>query len=353
MCPITYYTMIRSKQKNFDVRVHLVRMALTHGIREASRTFGCSRNTTRKWLRRFQEQGPKGLRDRSRAPNSCPHKTPPEVENIVVKQRKRTPGFGARRMKEEFELTPSVGAIGRIIRQRGLTRKRKKKSRVKRDLRVVKQQYRPLTHFQMDVKYLDDIPNYWPYMKRFHLPQFQYTIRCVRTGAVFLTYGDEISATYAELTVRRFLLHLQQFGINLAEVVIQTDRGGEFGGNAVTTDCGFSHTIENIFGAYHRLLLRYNPNANADVESFHAHEETEFFDVQSFQHPRDFWDKITSYQHYWNLARKNSYKNYQTPLEILTKADPHIPPQILLLHPINLDTLLPSQVGHHVPVQTG
>ena len=352
MCP-PYQDMANSKNHKFDLRIHLVRFALDHSLHAAATQYQCSRNTVRKWVRRYLTEGLPGLQDRSRAPRRCPHKTPKAAERRVLAQRRKTPGFGARRLKREFELTPSVGAIARIIRQNGLSRRRKKKRQVKRDLRAVKAKYKPLTRFQMDVKYLNDIPQYFPFMNDLALPRFQYTTRCIKTGATFLAYGSELSLTYAELTARRLLAHLKTHGIDLTEVIIQTDRGSEFDGQAVNkTHAGFTHTIEKVYGAHHRLLVKANPNANADVESFHAHEETEFFDIESFTSPRDFWEKITTYQNYWNLGRPNSYKDNQTPLEILSKADPNIPPQILLLPPANLDTLLTHSLGHHVPVLT-
>ena len=162
MCPITYATMARSKKPVFDLRIHLVRFAVEQGIRAAAGRFKCARNTVRKWLRRYHENGLKGLENKSRAPLSCPHKTPARLEAKILRQRKRTPGFGARRMKREFELKPSAGAIARILRQNGLSRPRKKKRLVKRDLRAVKARYKPLTRLQMDVKYLNDIPHYCP-----------------------------------------------------------------------------------------------------------------------------------------------------------------------------------------------
>ena len=58
--------MTRSKDHRFDLRLHLVPHALTHGIHATARAFGTSRNTVRKWLRRFQDEGPQGLKDRSR-----------------------------------------------------------------------------------------------------------------------------------------------------------------------------------------------------------------------------------------------------------------------------------------------
>ena len=206
----------------------------------------------------------------------------------------------------------------------------------------------------MDVKYLNDIPQYWPQMKALDLPEFQYTIRCLKTGATFLTYGKEVTITYAELTARRLLTHLEKHGVDLREVIIQTDRGSEFDSQAMfKNDRGFTHTIEHDFGAHHRMLERRNPNANADVESFHYHEELEFFDIEIFKDRRDFFEKVTTYQNYWNLARVNFYKWEKTPLEILAESDTTLPHRILWLPPIDLDILFRSRkspwVAHDVP----
>ncbi len=86
MCP-PYYEMIRSQNPSFDLRYRLVQTALQHGIRATSRLFGCSRNTVPLWLRRYQQEGKPGLKERSRAPHRIPHKTPPEVEQRVLQAR--------------------------------------------------------------------------------------------------------------------------------------------------------------------------------------------------------------------------------------------------------------------------
>jgi transposase-like protein len=109
----------------------LVAFARQYGIKAAAREFGCSRNTVRKWLRRFIPGKPSSLAERSRRPNHCPHQTPSSVEGLVVRLRKQT-GFGAERLKQEFQINCSVGAIARILRQRALVRPRKKKPATKK-----------------------------------------------------------------------------------------------------------------------------------------------------------------------------------------------------------------------------
>ena len=350
MCPVEYYTMIRSKNTAFDLRKRMVRSALEIGVKPTARAFGTTPKTVRKWRDRHAKEGPAGLHDRSRRPHTCPHKTSAADEEAVLAQRRRTPGFGAERLKREFDLSPSVGAISRILRQRGLTRKPKKKHETKRDLREIKKKYKAFSRFKMDVKYLNDIPHYWPYMMAMGLPRFQYTISEVRVGATFLAYADTFGVAESEAVVRRFLEHLEEQSIPLDEVLIQTDGGSEFDGTVVKRKpAGFTHTIEEVFGATHRVVPG-RPNAQAEVESLHSRIEPEFFDIENFACPFDFWNKIATWQNWYNLRRKNRSRGWKCPAENLRELQPQRDLAIFLLPPLHVDTLLAAQGGDHVPV---
>lgn len=350
MCPIEYYTMIRSKNHIFDYRLRLVIHAKTHGKKSAARTFRCSINTVIKWCRRFKEKGLAGLVDLSRAPHSCPHKLPPEAANIILSYRDKTPAFGARHLKYEFDLPWGVNSIARVIRCNRPTRKRKRKHKVKNDLRAVKAAYKPFTRFQMDTKFLYDIPHYWPQMTMLSLPKYQYTVRELSLGAQFLTYGNELSLTYAEITANRLLQHLEQYGVDLREVVIQSDNGSEFDGQTPRRrDRGFTHTIEETFSATHRHIPPGCKNAQADVETVHNLIESEFLDIELFRSRKDFFAKIITYQNFFNLARKNGSRNYKSPLDLMKEKAPHLDPKIFHLPPLDLDATLTSKVVHDVP----
>jgi len=53
-------------------------------LRETARRLSISRNTVRKWVRRYRKQGEAGLVDRSRRPHTSPRRTPKEVEEKVL-----------------------------------------------------------------------------------------------------------------------------------------------------------------------------------------------------------------------------------------------------------------------------
>lgn len=87
------------------------------------REFGISRASGYKWLRRYQEQGVSGLQERSRRPHRSPRRTAAELERQVLKERRRRPDWGARKLRVKLveqgvELTAST--VHRILLRHGL-----------------------------------------------------------------------------------------------------------------------------------------------------------------------------------------------------------------------------------------
>ena len=354
-----YYDMIRAKDHKYSLRLQIALHAREHGIHDAARAFECTRDTVRTWLRRYEQGGRSALVEKSRAPKSCPHKTSQCEERKVLAARKQMPCAGPKRLKALFELKPSQGAIGRILRQRGLTKKRRKKRQRKNDLRAIKARYRPFERLQTDTKPLYDIPAYWPQMTALRLPRQQYTTRDVKSGALFIDYADDLSATYAAMAAKRLLEHLGRAGLDLAETLLSTDNGSEFGGQERRTrERGFPATVRQG-GAQHRFLPPATPNAHADVESSHASIEQELFDLERFNSRTEFFNKTRAFQHWWNFARPNYSKGGKTPVQILKEEG--LDPCLLLLDPLDLDqqlrnleladitTRAPGGVGQLVP----
>lgn len=334
------------------IRLALVKYARTHGIRAATRHYGCSRNTARKWLREYNEKGLKGLQDKSQAPHSCPHKTSDYQEKKIIEARKRAPCLGPIRLKDLFGLSRSTGAIGRVIKQNGLAKKHRKKHEKKNDLRKFKAKYRALERLQADTKPLYDILPYWPQMKKLNLPIQQYTHRDVKSGALFIDYANELSTTYATMASERILAHLERYGVALEGMILSTDNGSEYGGTERhARKIGYHARMEGC-GVEHRFIPPATPNAHGDVESSHASIERELFDLEPFRSRRDFFEKVATYQNWWNFARKNYSKGGRTPAEILEAEG--VDPRALLLPSADLDYMFRhnqdhDRVGQHVP----
>src|SRR2546427_3643055 len=58
--------------------------------------YGISRKTGYKWLDRYDAQGQEGLRDRSHAPEACPHKISADVAGAICEMRPAPPSWGPR-----------------------------------------------------------------------------------------------------------------------------------------------------------------------------------------------------------------------------------------------------------------
>jgi len=306
-----------SNQKHIDVRRALIQYAQTYGIKAASRKFGCSRNTVRLWLKRFKDGGASSLLDKTRAPKNIPHKLNKEIEEQIIQAREQVPCYGPKRLKWFFGIDASEGSIYRVLKEKKLLRKKRKKYQKKNDLREVKAKYRALSHHQLDVKYLFDISNYWPQMQDYNLPKYQYTIRDTKSGMIYLGFAKEVSKTNSHLFLEQYFKVLQASGIKLEEVIIQTDNGSEFGGT-------FRHLDRNDFvemiqtkGAKHQYIPPGMCNANADVESIHNTIEEEFFDLENFPSKNAFMNKVSGYQLYYNLVRPNFSKKGKTPMQII------------------------------------
>jgi transposase len=114
---------LKNKSLIYDLRREMVDYYLRgHSYRETAEFFEVNFKTIIKWVKRYKEEGLEGLKDRKRAPYVVHNKTKKEVEDLVVALRKQS-HFGARKLKEEFNLSISTGAIYRIIKQNGLLRK--------------------------------------------------------------------------------------------------------------------------------------------------------------------------------------------------------------------------------------
>jgi transposase InsO family protein len=113
-----------------DVRMACVLPGAVGNVSEFCQQRQISRQTYYKWQRRFAEEGEAGLADRSRRPRSCPHATPVQVEEVIVRLRKQLaedgefngPATIAQRLAEMGIKPPACATIARILSRRGLVK---------------------------------------------------------------------------------------------------------------------------------------------------------------------------------------------------------------------------------------
>ena len=97
--------------------------------------YGISRKTGYKWLARFLEDGRNGLTDRSRAPLSCPHKTPDHIVELLIEARHRHPTWGPKKLlallskKHPDYPWPAQSTTADILSRNGLIKSRRRTRR--------------------------------------------------------------------------------------------------------------------------------------------------------------------------------------------------------------------------------
>ena len=105
-------------------------------ITDLSQKYGISRPTVYKWLERYKRLGLEGLKEQSRAPKHCPHRTPQEILKLLIQEklinRKRGPRKIRAQLKRRYpqlEL-PAVSTISYWLKKEGLVKERKKRRHV-------------------------------------------------------------------------------------------------------------------------------------------------------------------------------------------------------------------------------
>jgi transposase InsO family protein len=105
---------------SWEARCRLVQLMLS-GVAPPAAAVACgaSRATAYRVLRRYQEGGWEGLRDRPPVAQRCPHRLSPEAEAQIVALRMQT-GWGPRSLSAALGRPPST--IWRVLKRHGCSR---------------------------------------------------------------------------------------------------------------------------------------------------------------------------------------------------------------------------------------
>ena len=99
--------------------------------------YGVSRKTGYKWWSRYEEEGIDGLKDRSRAPLTCPHQMSERAAEAIVEAKTQHPSWGPKKLlpyikkKNPTLRLPSVSAAGNLLAREGLVLKRRRRRKWK------------------------------------------------------------------------------------------------------------------------------------------------------------------------------------------------------------------------------
>src|SRR5215208_504232 len=97
--------------------------------------YGISRKTGYKWLARYHADGLAGLRDRSRAPHTCPHRVAADVAALLCAARAAHPSWGPAKLLQYLAPRhpalagrwPAASTAGDLLARRGLVKRRRRR----------------------------------------------------------------------------------------------------------------------------------------------------------------------------------------------------------------------------------
>jgi len=337
---------MRKSKDPRQLRYQMVLAAEKSGIKQTALDFKSTRNTVRKWYRRWLKYGYKGLEEISRRPHNSPNATSEEYREQLVALKKKYKRVGAETIKHIEKLPQSCKTIRKIWREGKIPfRKRRKKHVTKRNLREIKKKFALFQQIVEDTKFLYDIPEYWIQMKQKNLFKVQYTARDVTSGLMYLGFADEASLTYSTLFAQYLNSQLQNNGADFSATTRQTDNGSEYIGNRQAKNpSSYTLAVESVKGQQHLTIFPGAHRMQADVETVHNLIETEFYEIKHFSSRQNFMDKAYSYQLFFNLVRTNSYKENKTPWQLAREKRPDLPISIAMIPPVDLSALLKKKI---------
>ncbi len=287
-------------------RLAIIRHAqeVTGNVSMTCRYFGITRQAFYKWLRRYEEQGLDGLRDRSRAPHVIPHATKPEVVGKIVYLRQHY-HFGPHKISmylaryHDVQISPS--GVWRILKRLDMSRL-PASQRYKRHVDRWKRYEKPLPghRVQVDVKFIAPLKG----TRRKHY-QFTAIDDCTRIRV--LRIYDRLNQTSA-IRFLDYVLEKLPFKVE----VIQTDNGAEFGSQF------HYHVLDRGIG--HVYIKPATPRLNGKVERSHRIDQEEFYrmlDGVVIDDTGLFNERLKEWEDFYNFNRPHGALGGQTPYERL------------------------------------
>ena len=154
----------REQQRKIRHRLAVLRHAeeVSGSVSATCRYYGISRQCFYKWLRRYEEHGEEGLRDRSSAPQNSPNATNADVVGKIMYLRQDY-HFGPLKismgLKRYHDIEIGHSGVYRVLKRLGLNRL-PASQRYKRHTDRWKRYEKPLPghRVQVDVKFIEPLP---------------------------------------------------------------------------------------------------------------------------------------------------------------------------------------------------
>ena len=297
-------------------RQAVVKLARRKGKSFATRMYGVSLSSVKRWDKRYDGKDWRSLKEGSHRPHHHPRQHTGAEEMIISKaywkQYERYGWDGVYMEARANGYTRSLSGMIYAAKRLGLTEKKKQKGTRRHDRRYPELTV-PGEKVQIDVK---EVPfcclrgDALKYNK--HLYQWTAIDECTRIRFV---YGFEEHTPENSVKFLRMLAKVFPFKIQ----TIQTDNGTEFTYKYIseTEECPFDTELR-IQEITHRLIPPRTPWHNGKVERSHRNDQRYFYDWETFRSVEVLNRKLAEHLIWSNNKPMRTLGN-KSPMELLTE----------------------------------
>lgn len=295
-------------------RQAVVKLAIRKGNSFASRMYGVSLSSVKRWRKRYDGTW-QSLKEGSHRPHSHPRRHTAEEESLIRKGMDaaffRYGWEGAYMAAKAKGYTRSYSGFIYAARRMGLAGGQKDKKKSRKHDRRYPELLIPGEKVQIDVKEV-------PYCcligaaKRDgkHLYQWTAIDECTRVRFVygFEEHTPENSVKFFKMLQKAFPFRIQ---------TIQTDNGTEFTYKYIsdTEICPFDQALEAA-GISHVLIPPRTPWHNGKVERSHRNDQRYFYDWEKFSDVKELNEKLKKHL-YWSNRKIMRTLGNKSPIELL------------------------------------
>jgi transposase InsO family protein len=295
-------------------RQAVVKLANRKGKSFASRMYGVSLSSVKRWCKRYDGTW-RSLAERSHRPKSHPKQHKPEEEMLIQEAfSKKHFRYGWDGVFDEAVKNGYIRSLSGMIhaaRRMGLAGDVKAKKPPRKHDRRYPELLTPGEKVQIDVK---QVPYYClkGAAKRDEKRLYQWTAidECTRYRFVyaFEEHTPENSVTFLKLLQKVFPFKIQ---------VVQTDNGTEFTYKYISDHkiCPFDKALEKE-GIAHKLIPPRTPWHNGKVERSHRNDQRYFYNWERFSSVDDLNKKLRKHLQ-WSNRKTMRTLDKKSPLAIL------------------------------------
>ena len=321
-------------------------------------------NTTRKTIYKALQRGKSGeLSDMKTTPRHVHNKTPLDIEEKVLKIKKKTrygPIRIADELKEGYGITLSIHTIRNILR------------RYKKSLRVTQHKphkkgprqfvdwysAKPFEIVQIDLKHIIDQKalsmEQITHIQARDLPLYQWGAIDVNSRFKLIAYSKEKTWTNGLTWFLWVTSWLRSHGVT-GEIIYTVDHGEEFGGKSWLKIVELKKLLAGFGCRFIQNHLKH-PQENAHLERSHRTDDDEFYipRILAIQDRQSFYKEALNYIYYYNNVRKHSSLGRLTPYQYLSSQMPTLDARIRIVPPLFLDNIsidLGPWSGYHLLAQ--